>query len=142
MPLSDFYDTGFLRPGVHEVEVVEFRMFDCKSGSSGVEFSLRGSAGKSKISFILVEQSVGFLARFAAACGLSKDDCAGYEWEPPRKDGHQKLIGKRLKVLVEKTGKYCEVTECVNLSEPNPVPSVRPQPTMPPGADGEGDCPF
>lgn len=111
MSLGDHYDPDnqYLQEGVHAVEVVEFEMFKYNTGNPGVKFVFRAidGGGKTNKSFALSGKAPKVLAGFAAACGMTQEEMNVYSLTD--NTGHQKLIGRKLKVRVVFDGKYHEV---------------------------------
>jgi len=156
MPLNDYWDTepgqggAYLEAGWHDVRTTDFRLASAHSGNKGVEFTVADKDGRrSKTSaFWFSDGSLPHLAKFAKACGMTREQAAMYE--PTREDSHRMLLNKPLRVLVEKGSKgYHEVTDyeprkgaqgsAVPVAPPlqpfvEPVP-FDPEPTLAPDED-------
>ena len=111
MSLHDYYDenTGanFIPPGEHIVRIVNSRAFvSTNKGTSGVEFLMRNAKKQEiKHTFWLTEDSIKILSFFAKIhCGLSDEEMRHYNENNPA--SHRVLIGKYLKVTVEKVASY------------------------------------
>lgn len=150
MSLADHWsEHNYFGVGDHQVTVTGFRLFDCKSGNSGVEFTLEARGKTTKVSFILTDTSLWVLASFARACGITEEQARGYDPFAPQ--SHRMLVNKCVCVRVVKVGKYHEVDkdnqawwlfdgESPAYSDPEPVaaPATEETETKPP----DDDIPF
>ena len=120
MPLNDYWDTEpgqggtYLEAGWHDVRVSDYRVFTAHSGNKGVNFTIVDKDGKSCKTggFMFVDASLPHLAKFAKACGLTREQAATYD--PTVESSHRILLNKPLRVLVEKdpkNDKYHIVTD-------------------------------
>ncbi len=105
--LSDYAGGKYLQHGWHLVTVKKFDIFEYNSGSPGVELTLEGQSGMTKLSLCLKENILWLLASFAQACGLSEAELKGYNTD--NRNSHKVLMGKRVRVLVIKDGKFHKV---------------------------------
>src|SRR5690606_15395447 len=110
--LGDHYsDSDYLSQGWHLVEIDECRLFEYNTGNPGVEYVLKdGEGAQTKMSFALSGKGVKRLAHFAKACGLSHEDAMKFD---PESEVHHKkyMVGKKVRVWVEKDGKYHKGTD-------------------------------
>lgn len=125
MSLSDFYDGKFLTAGWHDVIVQSYKMFQCNSGSQGVEFTVKSmQGGTSRISFVIHPNSLWKLAQFADAAGISKEAAKAYD--PFNSASHRALVNRKLRVQVTKGEKYHEVTDWEKIgSQQDSVPPIQ-----------------
>lgn len=129
MSLADHWDGGdYLGVGDHRCTVSKFRMFSAKTGTPGVEFTLRDSRGKEiGLGLYLTEKAMGRLASFAKACGMSREEAARYN--PAKQDAHNVMLNREVMVRVEKNERdYSEVAEWWKVGEDAPKPYRQPQP--------------
>lgn len=112
MSLGDHWDDStYLPEGWHSVTVKDFRNFEFTSGSPGVEFTVVAQSGRicKMEGFNLLPQCQYNLASFAKACGMTQEDARAYD--PGQPDSHAMLVGRTVRVLVVKDGKYHKVEE-------------------------------
>lgn len=140
--LAEYEGSPYLKEGNHNVQVESHRMFEYNSGSPGVEFSLRGVGGTTKLSFCLHENSLFNLANFARDCGLNEDQMRAYD--PHNPACHNVLRGRMIGVQiapVERSGKtYHEVFGWFPAE--NPPPPTMPQAASTQTSTQEDACPF
>lgn len=102
--LADHYDESggnWLPEGEHNVMVSGCTPKKFNSGNVGVEFALYDNRRRqSKIMFVLTENSLWRLAKFAKACGFSREDLINYD--PQVFSNHQRFIGRRVMVDIAK----------------------------------------
>lgn len=96
--LADHVGGQYLKEGDHSVQVESYSTFQYNSGSPGVEFTLRGHGGTTKLSFCLHEKSLFNLANFARDCGLNEDQMRAYD--PYNPACHNVLRGRMIGVQV------------------------------------------
>lgn len=103
--LADSWDaTGgeYLPVGWHTVKVAGHTNGENPhNGNRNVEFQLVAeNSKKSKVTFWLTGDAIraGFLANFAKACGLTREEARSYD--PLVANAHTRLHGKTVKVLV------------------------------------------
>jgi len=129
------------------VRICDFRTFTAHSGNRGVNFTVIDKDGKTcKTSgFMFVDASLPHLAKFAKACGLTREQAATYD--PAGEQSHRILMNKPLRVYVDKdpkNDKYHIVTDyeprqgvqgsSVPVAPVEPVP-FDPEPTLAPEDD-------
>ncbi len=113
--LETYYDGDgeYLGIGWHTVQITNYRTFVPNSKNPGVEFEVVDTTDKLKSKtdgfYFHTEGSLKRLASFARACGLTREECARYNTDSG--NSHAALVGKIVRVLVEKDGKYHKVTE-------------------------------
>lgn len=147
MSLADHYDNqNYLPEGWHQVTVIEHAVEKpAKANHPKVEFKVQHADGRGARSqaFWLTDKALGFLASFAAACGVSKDDMRNYD--PHNPNAHAQLHRKELYVLVVKEGKYHHFEEWRALADGPPPESFRrpPEQEQPAGrVEPAQDTPF
>ena len=147
------YNTGigaWLKAGWHEVVVGQPDLaFSRIKGTPGLKYELHGDGGKTRVQFWLTPDALPFLASFATACGLTEAELEAYD--ETNTNSHNKLIGKRVKVLVEaeqgEDGKTYHKVDCtwVPASSPTPLPDSAPAEAIhdpKPPAEEDDSIPF
>jgi len=119
--LADHWSEGkYMDEGNHVAKIVSVRMFTYTSGGPGVEFKLINAEKREiKIGFSLKETALWKLASFVAACGLTKEECRDYNSNSP--ESHNRLVGRKMNIVVVKNGKYHEVDEWSKLEIGQPA---------------------
>jgi hypothetical protein len=120
----------YLPEGDHHVGVESCKMFQCRTGSPGVEFTLvDAQTRRIKASFVMKpgsEANLRVLASFAAACGMTEEEMQRYDTSSEL--GHRMLVGRSVMIRVERTQtgrdgqKYCEVTQWWRADKAAPSP--------------------
>jgi len=154
--LSDHWSDGstYLDEGWHVVTITDVKMFDYTSGSRGIEYRVEDDAGAGgKASFCINKPGqtddkrsgmLKVLASFVRSCGITQEQAKAFEVESER--SHRHMIGKQLKVLSEKVGKYHEIMEwtTVDAKTTNPARFDRTQhdAALAAQAPADDDIPF
>lgn len=121
MSLADYWDNegpgNYLKEGWHTVTVEDCDVFEYNSGSPGVKFTVKDTAGaQSKASFVLLPQCMWNLTNFAKACGLTREQ--GAKYDPDRESCHRMLLRKSLQVhVVLEDDKYSTVDDWAAINE-------------------------
>jgi hypothetical protein len=122
--VGNHYDNvgQWLPEGWHKVTVISHKMAEgTKKGTPGVTFFARNANGKQAKSqtFWLTDSAVTFLASFAMACGLTKDEAQRYDTDNP--NSHTILHGREVYILVVRDGKYHEFDEWQSIEDGPPA---------------------
>ena len=94
------YELDLLPEGWHECTVMKFNAVNANSGKTAVAFTLQGDEDKTiGLTFWLTDKALWRFAKFAAACGLNKEQRQKLDAE--NEQFYPVFVGRRIRALVE-----------------------------------------
>lgn len=161
MNLDAYYDKSdnagsHLETGEHRVRVTKYRTIDANSGNKGVAFTVQDAmrCTSETDGFWFSEAALPRLARFAKACGMTREEMSGYN--PMLPQSHQLLVGREFIATVTPQPdkpQYGHVSDWRSVDEETaddntghqhapPPGDVIPTSTAPESATPQDDIPF